>query len=288
MKTIDLAYVGRGLHEELTAHVADQEGFYADEGVHVAIRDGILWDTQRLRHCATIGLGRALLSRLTDGIAWTVVSVNTHRPLFWFLGGPHVESMDALRGRRLAVHAPHTAPGCFARIVLRSHDIDPDHDVRCVVRPPGDYSMDLRQLRTGGIDAAYVGSTLSPEQIAEEEGFQVLAWVGDHFQVPTVGVAVDPSRIPLDDPGLQALVRANTRALETIKTMPDLAVDYISSFLPRLTRSEAAQFYERYVHPYFTPDGHVDFDVATTAVSAVADELGAAAIPPEAIYRSGC
>jgi ABC-type nitrate/sulfonate/bicarbonate transport system substrate-binding protein len=285
METIDLAYVGRGIHEELTAYVADQEGYYADEGVHVAIRDGIAWDTERLRQCATIGLGRALLSRLTDGIKWTVLAANTHRPLFWFLGGPHVESMDALRGRRLAVHAPPTAPGCFARIVLRSHGIDPDHDVRCVSRAPGDYSMYLRQLRTGDIDAAYVGSTLSPEQIAEEEGFHVLAWVGDHFQIPTVGVAVDPSRVPLDDPALQALVRANTRALETLKTMPDLAASYISSFLPRLTRAEAAQFYERYVHPYFSRDGAVDFGVAATAVRAVANELGVAAIPPEAINR---
>lgn len=288
METIDLAYAGRGIHEELVAYVADQEGFYADEGVHVAIRDGIRWGIERLRQCATIGLGRALLSRLTDGIAWTVVSVNTHRPLFWFLGGPQVASMDALRGRRLAVHAPHTAPGCFARIVLRGHDIDPDHDVRCVIRAPGDYSMDLRQLRTGDIDAAYVGSTLSPEQIADEAGFHVLTWVGGDFQIPTVGVAVDPSHIPLDDPGLQAMVRANTRALETINEMPDLAVDYISSFLPRLTRTEATQFYERYVHPYFTRDGRVDLDVATKAVPAVADELEVAAIPPEAIYRFGC
>lgn len=42
----------------------------------------------------------------------------------------------------------------------------------------------LRRLRDGSIDAAYVGSTLSPEQVAEEEGFHVLAWVGDHFQIP--------------------------------------------------------------------------------------------------------
>jgi hypothetical protein len=65
----------------------------------------------------------------------------------------------------------------------------------------------------GSIDAAYVGSTLSPEQVAQEEGFHLLAWVGDHFQIPTVGVAVDPVHIPLDSPVLQALVRANQRAL---------------------------------------------------------------------------
>ena len=167
---------------------------YEDEGVHVAIRDGIRWETERLRRGAMIGLGRALLSRLTDGIGWKVLCVNTHRPLFWFLGGAGVTSMEDLRGRRLAVHAPHTAPGCFARIVLRKHGLDPDRDLECVVRAPGDYQMDLRRLRDGSIDAAYVGSTLAPEQVAEEEGFHLLAWVGDHFQIPTVGVRVTPSR----------------------------------------------------------------------------------------------
>ena len=68
MHTIDLTYVGRGIHEELIAYVTDQERYFEDEGVHVAVRDGIRWKTERLRGGATIGLGRALLSRLTEGI----------------------------------------------------------------------------------------------------------------------------------------------------------------------------------------------------------------------------
>jgi hypothetical protein len=36
MHTIDLTYVGRGIHQELIAYVADQEGYFEDEGVHVA------------------------------------------------------------------------------------------------------------------------------------------------------------------------------------------------------------------------------------------------------------
>ena len=133
MHTIDLAYVGRGLHEELVAHVADQEGYYEDEGVHVAIRDGVGWEAERLRRGAVIGLGRTLLSRLTDGIDWTVLSVNTDRPLFWFLGRP--SDIDGGSSR--------AAPGrprrnkrlvLFARIVLRKHGLDPDRDLQCVVR----------------------------------------------------------------------------------------------------------------------------------------------------------
>jgi len=284
MRCIDLAYAGHGVHEELVAYVADQEGYYQDAGVHVAIRDGVGWETERLRRSATIGLGRTLLSRLTDDIGWTVLSVNTHRPLFWFLGGTEVTSMAGLRGRRLAVHAAHTAPGCFARIVLRKHGLDPDRDLECLVRHPGDYQMDLRRLRDGTIDAAYVGSTLSPEQVTEEEGFHLLAWVGDHFQIPTVGVAVDPAHIPLDSPALQALVRANQRSLRTLAEQPALAVDYIASFLNRLTRDEAQLYYERYIGPYFTPDGQVDLDIAQRAIDSVAAELGVEAIGADAVY----
>ncbi len=285
MQTIDLVYLGRGLHEELVAYVADQEGYFEDEGVHVAIRDSIRWKTERLRRCAAIGLGRTLLSRLTDGIQWKMLVVNTHRPLFWFLGRGDVKSLADLRGRRLAVHAPHTAPGCFARIVLRKHGLDPDRDLHCVVRFPGDYQMDLRRLRDGSIDAAYVGSTLAPEQVAREEGFSVLSWVGDHFQIPTVGIAVDPAHIPLDDPALQALVRANRRALLAIAKQPQLAIDYIALFLSRLTRDEVQRYYERYVGPYFTSDGRVDLDVAQSAVDAVAAELGVGSASVDQIYQ---
>ena len=284
MHTIDLTYVGHGYHEELVAYVADQEGYYEDEGLHVAIRDGVGWETERVRRGATIGLGRALLSRLTDGIGWTVLTVNTHRPLFWFLGNADVTSMADLRGRRLAVHAPHTAPGCFARIVLRKHGLDPDHDLKCVARIPGDYQMDLRRLRDGSIDAAYVGSTLSPEQVTAEEGFHLLAWVGDHFQIPTVGVAVDPAHIAPDEPAVRALVRASERALRTIAENSDLATHYLARFLNRLTSDEAQQHFDRYIAPYFSRDGQADLTIAQEAIDSVAAELGVPAVAADAIY----
>jgi ABC-type nitrate/sulfonate/bicarbonate transport system substrate-binding protein len=284
VETIDLAYVGRGLHEELVAHVADQEGYFEDEGVHVAVRDGVSWPAERLRRGAVIGLGRTLVSRLKDGIEWTAVSFSTDHPLFWFLGNAEVKSMADLRGRRLAVHGPTDPPGTFARIVLRKHDLDPDKDLECIVGHPGDYQMDLRWLRDGSIDAAYVGSTLSPEQVAAEEGFHVLAWVGDHFQIPTVGIVVDPTHIPLDSPALQALARANERALQLLIEKPSRAVDYVAWFLDRLTREEAQQYYEDYVGPYFVPGRTADLDMTQQAIDAVAAELGIAPVAAEAMY----
>jgi ABC-type nitrate/sulfonate/bicarbonate transport system substrate-binding protein len=145
--------------------------------------------------------------------------------------------------------------------------------------------MDLRGLRDGSIDAACVGTTFSPEQVAEEEGFHVLGWVGDYIQIPTVGVAVDPVHIPLDSPALQALVRANNRALQTIAEQPSLAVDYIASFLDRLTRDEVQQYYERCIGPYFLPDGQVDLATAQQGIDAVAAELGLTPIAAHEIYQ---
>src|ERR1700722_11551715 len=100
-----------------------KEGYYADERIHVAIHDGESWETERLCRCATIGLGRTLESRLTSG-ARRSASTPIVR-CSGFSAGQNVNSMADLRGRRLAVHAAHTAPGCFARIVLRNPGLDP-------------------------------------------------------------------------------------------------------------------------------------------------------------------
>jgi ABC-type nitrate/sulfonate/bicarbonate transport system substrate-binding protein len=287
MHMIDLAYVGRGLHEELVAYIADQQGYYAEEGVHVALRDGCSWDEERLRHGATIGLGRALLSRLADGIPWVALQVNTDRPLFWFLARSGLTSLTDLAGQQLAIHAPHTAPGCFARIVLRQVGLDPDRDIHSIVRPPGDYSMDLRWLHDGRIDAALVGSTMAPEAIAAEHGWQVLAWVGSYFQIPTVGVAVDSTHIQPDDPAVQAVVRAHRRALQVIHTEPDTTVRYMHTFLGRHTPDEVRAHYETFIAPYFTTDGQADLAVGASAITAVAAARGVpAAVKAADFYRS--
>jgi NitT/TauT family transport system substrate-binding protein len=284
---IDLTYAGLGIHEELVAYVADQQDYYQQEAVHVALRDGRAWDDERLRRSPTIGLGRAVLSCLTDGIPWTVVCVNTDRPLFWLLARDAYASAEELKGRRIGIHPPRTAPGCFCRIVLRRLGLDPDHDVQQVVMTPGDYRRHIRKLAEGSLDAAFVGSTLAPEVTAEERGLRLLAFVGDHFQIPTVGVAVDPTHMAPDDPAVLALVRASRRALRTIHDEPDLAARYINALIPSLTETEARRYYERYVAPYFTADGRHDPTVAAQAVLSVAEELGVSTVPDTAdIYRT--
>ncbi|HEX5403889.1 MAG TPA: ABC transporter substrate-binding protein [Pseudonocardiaceae bacterium] len=288
MLTIDLTHVGLGIHEELVAYVADQENYYEQEGVHVALRDGCAWGDDRVRRSATIGLGRAVLARVTDGVPWTVLAVNTDRPMFWLLARDDYGSVEDLKGRRIGIHGPRTAPGCFARIVLRRHGLDPDQDVESVVMTPGDYGHHVRALVDGSLDAAFVGSTLAPEVAARENGLRLLAFIGDDFRIPTVGIAVDPNHIAPDDPAVRALARANLRALRLVHDEPELAARYVNALIPSLTRPAASQLYNRYVAPYFTTDGHHDPAVASAALADVAEELGVPTVPDAAdIYRTG-
>ncbi len=66
---------------------------------------------------------------------------------------------------------------------------------------------------------------------------------------------------------------------------PSLAVDYLASLLQRLTRDEVQQHYERYVAPYFTPDGHADLAIGQQAIDVVAAELRVAPQAADEIYQ---
>jgi ABC-type nitrate/sulfonate/bicarbonate transport system substrate-binding protein len=289
---LDFAYVGLGVHEEVVYSVADELGYYADEGVRVTIRDGVRWDDDRLREAAVVGLGRTLLIRLLAGTPWTMLCVNTERPLFWFMGRRELSDLSELRGRRVAMHPALVAPGTFARVILRGRGLDPDADIEAVEMFPGDYGEHIRMLKSGELDAAVIGSTWSPQQLEADEGLRLLLFFGDDLQIPTTGVAVDPSVVALDDPRVEGLVRANLRALATLLDDPALGAEHVGRLLPAADDATARDFYDRYVGSRFKADGQPDPEVVARALPLVAEELRIITgrdvdVPPaEEIYRS--
>ncbi len=292
MSELDFAYVGLGVHEEVVYSVAEELGYYADEGVRVSIRDGVRWNDERLRHAAVVGLGRTLLIRLLAGTPWTMLCVNTERPLFWFMARTEFSDLSELRGRRVAMHPRLVAPGTFARIILRLRGLDPDDGIEAVEMFPGDYSEHVRLLKRGELDAAVIGSTLAPEQLEAEEGLRLLLFFGDELQIPTTGVAVDPGVLALDDPRVEGLVRANLRALGSLLEDPALGAEHVGRLLPSADAASARDFYDRYVGAHFKPNGQPDAEVVARALALVAQELRiitgrAVVVPPAAeIYRS--
>jgi len=233
-----------------------------------------------------------LLIRLLAGTPWTMLCVNTERPLFWLMARAEFSDVSELHGRRVAMHPALVAPGCFARIILRGRGLDPDSDIEAVPMHPGDYSEHIRLLKIGELDAAVIGSTWSPEQLEAEEGLRLLLFFGDELQIPTTGVAVDPSVLALDDPRVKGLVRANLRALGTMLADPELGAEHAGRLLPAAGDDWARDFYDRYVGSRFQAHGQPDAEVVARALPLVAEELRIITgrvvdVPPaEEIYRS--
>ena len=184
------------------------------------------------------------------------------------------------------------APVRFARIILRGRGLDPDTGIDAVPMHPGDYTEHIRMLNSGELDAAVIGSTWSPEQLEAEEGLRLLLFFGDDLHIPTTGVAVDPSVLPLDDPRVQGLVRANLRALGTMLADPALGAEHVGRLLPAADAGTARDFYDRYVGSCFKADGLPDAEVVARALPLVAEELRIITgrvldVPPaEQIYRA--
>ena len=190
------------------------------------------------------------------------------------------------------MHPALVAPGCFARIILRGRGLDPDTGIDAVPMHPGDYSEHIRMLKSGELDAAVIGSTWSPEQLEADEGLRLLLFFGDELQIPTTGVAVDPSVLALDDPRVKGLVRANLRALGTMLADPALGAEHVGRLLPAADDAAARDFYDRYVGSRFKADGLPDAEVVARALPLVAEELRITTgrvlnVPPaEQIYRA--
>ncbi|MFI6732975.1 hypothetical protein ACIBI9_08580 [Nonomuraea sp. NPDC050451] len=87
----------------------------------MALRDGCSWDEERLRHVATIGLGRALLSRLAALVGSTMAPEAIHDEpdttvRLTFLGR---HTADEARAHHETFIAPHfTTDGATAIIAV--------------------------------------------------------------------------------------------------------------------------------------------------------------------------
>ena len=267
MHTIDLAYVGRGLHEELVAYIADQQDFYADEGVHVALRDGCAWDEERLRRGATIGLGRTLLSRLNERHPLGRAQ-RQHPPPAVLVPRPPRPDLAGRPGRPAARGAP---PAHRTR-VLRPDRAAPGRPRPGPRRPtpssaaPGDYGMDLRRLQrrqrsTPPSSATPWRRRRWPPSTAGR------CWPGSATtsRSPPWAWPSTPPTLDPDDPAVQAVVRAHRRALQVIQNDPDTTVRHIRTFLGRHTEDEVRAHYEAFIAPYFTTDGQADLAVGATA-----------------------
>jgi hypothetical protein len=170
-----------------------------------------------------------------------------------------------------------TGPTTFARIIFRQHGLDLLTD--CTYLPQSEPGLDERvkgMLHGGEIEAAVISAApFAPER----EGFRILAFFGNLVPATATGLAVNTRLVSPDDPQVQAVTRAHQAALRRLHADRDLAIRAILDVEPQTSPEDAAQLYDRYIHPYWSPDGRVDLAKAQQSLQAIAREIGATQLP---------
>ncbi len=271
---MDLYYRSYEVHELLAHRAAEIGGFYRQAGVKVDLKDGSGPKGQTLDSIApvTLGLGGAVLSCLTQGTIWAIVSVNTQHPLFWFAAPASVAKIEQLKGKRVAGPPPGPAPALFCRIIFRHHGLDLMKDCTYLPNPPGTC---LEMLKRGEADACFVSA--APFDL-ERMDYRIF-FFGAEFNPATTGLAINKNLVAVDAPEVQQMVQANRMALGRLHSDREFALGTIQDIKPQMSAEDAALLYDRYIQPYWTQDGRPDQAKVEASLLELAREIGVEKVP---------
>ena len=272
MTDVECGIKAYDVHELYCHFLAERLGCYADEGLRVRVIDVTFVPDDKLpqRSYFQVACGAAYLGR-REGFPFKVVLAAATRPMFWLHARPEIESVEALRGARVATYPPVAPPHWFHRLLLRKHGLDPDRDLE--FWPCRDDIIRLGLLRGGDIDAALLSSATSPVTV-QRLGFRTLALSGDEVRFVTTGVATFESILEEQRDVIEAVVRAHRRGLDAIHERPDEAIAALADVLDE-PDDVARETFELMRH-CFTRDGVAEQAVLQEALANMADVLPAA------------
>lgn len=267
---------------ELDRHfLARRLGYYTDEGLHVRVIDVTFTPDEKLpqRSYFQVACGAAYLGR-REGFPFKVVLAAATRPMFWLHARSELESIEQLRGMRVATYPAVAPPHWFHRVLLRKHGLNPDRDLE--FWPCRDDIIRLGLLQGGDVDAALLSSATSPVTV-QRLGFRTLALSGDEVPFVTTGVATFEAILRDQRDLVEAILRAHGRALTAIHEQPDEAIAVLAEVL-REPDEVARETFELIRH-CFTTDGVAERAVLIGALAELEGELPAAAsVEPADLY----
>ena len=277
---MDLYYRSYGAMEVLAHHVAEMAGLYQEAGVEVTLISGGLateWDALKDTAPVTLGIGGPIQMHMMGDTAWAIVCVNSQYPLFWLVAQPSVNSVDDLKGARVAGRSRGAPPTTFLRIFFRNRGIDLFND--CTFVPMTDEEP-LVLLQRGDVDAIqFSASSCVSLPALERSGFRVLAFIGPEAPVTTSGLVVNQNVVAANAPDVIRMVTATRKALTRLHADRELTVRAICEIQRSYSPEDAGHLYDRYIHPYWTHDGRPDQQLAEASLSAIACELEIERVP---------
>lgn len=269
MRKVRLGFKAYDLHELACHFVARHSGLYDELGLEVVLEDTrSVPDKQLADSLFSVACGSAAIRSL-HGEKLRILAVATVKPMFWLYAKGEVDSLEDLRGTRIATYPSAAPPAHFLRILLEDAGTDPDREV-CLEATPDD-SARLERMQRGAVAAALISSAMPPHRMVES-GFHSLLCVGDRIRLPTTGLAVRFSKYESDTDIAEAMRESICGSLRLIRR---------DETILRNALRESQLVGERYldtaielVQGFFTPDGSIHTADVVPGLTRLAGYLG--------------
>lgn len=200
----------------LAMFAAQHRGFYRDEGFDLEV----IYMPATLASTAVMtgdidynGAVTGVIGAAVRGQPLKVVLFTVARPLLFLISKKEIREIKQLKGKKIAGSSPGGSATILANEALRKYGLDPGKDVS-ILPMGGAAAARFAALESGTVEASLLSV---PENIvAQEKGYNELAFLGDVVDFPQNGFGTSEKRIRERPLEVYGLVRATLRGLKFV------------------------------------------------------------------------
>jgi len=227
LREITIGLVSPNISTQLPVAVAQQSGFFKDEGLNVhsvTIASGgtLMVAILTSGHADLVVSGVAAIMRAIErGAPVTVVAGFQNKIDFALIGSKQVARLEDLKGKTVGV----TSAGSFSEFAvleaLRRRGFTRDKDYKLLAA--GSTFLRIGALKGGKVDAIPLSS--GERHALEDEGYPVLMEIGQVLPEIPLAVLVAAKQFAAREPdSVMRFIRALAKAMQLIKTSPERAL----------------------------------------------------------------
>ena len=254
-RVVNVAVSARSL-AQVAHYVADQKGYYRDEGLEVRL---ILMSTPIAAQALIAGnveftgVSGGVLPAAVSGAPLRFVFSGFYRPMFWLYARPEIRTLAALKGKKVAVSGLGSGPATLLLEYLKKHGLDGNRDL--TILSLGVTPTRFAALSNGSVDAAIL---IPPFTFAAEEaGFrELVSFIKEDF-VELQGSIILREELLKSDPLLvEKFTRGTLKGLRFARENRSATIPILARNV-RTSEDFAVKDYDG-GRPAMTADGTVD------------------------------
>jgi len=256
---VSVSSPGAGSAYAMPFRIAEEQGYYADEGLDVRIMSGVRTATSVQMLVggtvdATQTIGPTTLAAMLRGAPLKIVMVFNDKPSYWLYSKKSIRTFADLKGVRISSSTPGSTNDRLLKIVLEKNGVDWKKDLQIVYIGTSD--VVIKALLSGSIDAAVLSHP--GNLIAKDAGYTELASFEKEVGALTGGVAVNEAFLNKRRDAAVKFLRATLKGLKYFRTNREGSAKIMAKYMS-LPFEAALRTHDASI-PFFVSDGMISED----------------------------